>query len=134
VKATTPRINKTRESFSTMPVEIVCLFCDLLESADVRNLAAATGARWMTESVVRRRELFDAIQAGSEQRIRQNFLAPTQKIERKSLIRLAIEVPSLTALRTLVHLGAEYTAADVHVAEGLRDPYRRLVLRALLAI
>jgi hypothetical protein len=128
VKATTPRINKTRESFSTMPVEMVC---DLLESADVRNLAAATGARWMTESVVRRRELFDA---GSEQRIRQNFLAPTEKIERKSLIRLAIEVPSLTALRTLVHLGAEYTAADVHVAEGLRDPYRRLVLRALLAI
>jgi hypothetical protein len=40
------------------------LFCDFLDSPDIRNLSEATKCAWMIDHVVRRRELLVAILNG----------------------------------------------------------------------
>jgi hypothetical protein len=117
-----------------MPSDVVYRVADFLETSDVRNLAKATGANWITDTIVRRRDLYDAVRAGDVPGIKKKFASPTEAIHGKGLIGLALEIPRKSAFWALLGLGAVHTAADVHTAEELSPPYRRMALRGLLEL
>jgi hypothetical protein len=64
--------------------------------------------------------------------IRLYFLDAKEKYRSKSLIRWALEKPSLMALRALMALGAALWPEDVKFAEGHPNPFRRLALQEIV--
>jgi hypothetical protein len=54
-----------------------------------------------------------------------------EKHRSQILIQLALEKPSLVALRALLKLGAVLSPQNVQLAEGVPTPFRRLVLQEI---
>jgi hypothetical protein len=73
--------------------------------------------------------MLSGARAGDVPGIKKKFASPTEAIHGKSLIGLALEIPRMSAFWALLGLGAAHTAADVHTAEELSPPYRRMALR-----
>jgi hypothetical protein len=120
-----------RASLLRMPTCVLYMLCDLLDSTAVKNLSEAIDRPWMLHHVVRRRELLLAILTGRADKIRMYFVDTKERYRTKSLIGLALERPSLMAVRALLALGAALSPEDVQLAEGFPQPSRRLVLQAM---